>query len=191
MTGYPAVTHRSIHPDNQGTVDALEARYAHLGLRFDTGFEGSWPVQASGRIGRRFFYFRFKYDTATLTVGSPDRRRDAGYHRLQRVKALRATRRFNGSPIDRFWAELGLRPTLHLDRHPSIKVRSAAVHDVTGDEYAHVLDGEMTEELFGKLVDGLKPDVYQNVGGHLKGIIRGSRTSPLPPHRHVISKKSR
>lgn len=54
-----------IHPSHLEAVERLEAKYAGHGFRFDTGFAGSLPVQASGRIRRRYFYVRFHSDGAS------------------------------------------------------------------------------------------------------------------------------
>lgn len=190
MTGHAQTTHRRIHPAHQAVVDRLEEKYAHLRLRFDTGFAGSVPVQASGRIGRRYFYFRFRGDTATLTIGSPDLRRTRGQEKRQRVKALRALRRLKSDDImDRFWAELGLKPNVFSDRYPSVPVRWAAITDVTGERYAGSLEQDEAEALFSRLMTDLTPAKPTLDPRHAKAVWKGRRTVPTGPHRHVISKR--
>jgi hypothetical protein len=193
MTGHPGIDHTRIHPSHADAVARLEERYAPLGLRFDTGFAGSVPVQASGKIGRRFFYFRFRHDTASLTIGSPDHRRDRAYAKAQRTKALRATRRFTGGDImDRIWAEHGLKPSLRLERHPSIPVRWAAIHDVTGEQYAGSLETDEAEALFTRLMDSLAPARKPIMGWpQLRLTSRGQRSFPMEHTRGVIAKAAK
>lgn len=87
------MTRSWIHPSHLETVERLEAKYAEHGLRFDSGFAGSVPVQASGRIGRRYFYFRFRHDSAPLSIGSPDHGRNAAHAKRDRRRSLRTLRR--------------------------------------------------------------------------------------------------
>jgi hypothetical protein len=181
-----------IHPSHQEAVDRLEARYAQHGLRFDSGFAGALPVQASGRIGRRFFYFRFRHDSASLSVGSPDHRRNASYAKRDRRRALRTLRR-KGAPLDtfdRFLAQRSLTPDRGLSRHPSILVRYAVINDVTGEEYAGTLEQAQAEQLFVRLFDDLKPVQYRPPFRKLKALSRGSYTPPMETGKNVIRKRS-
>lgn len=144
-------------PDSQAEMIArLEEKYAHLGLRFDTGFVGSIPVQATGRIGRRFIYFRFRSDTASLRIGSPTRRNDSGRERRAARKARRQLRRGGLEGLDRFFVEHQMRPDIWGREFPSHVVRYAAIHDVTGDPYNGSLEDNEAEELFVRLMDQLE-----------------------------------
>lgn len=52
----------------QTAVQALEATYQHRRLKFMTAFKGSDPVEATGLIDGKRFYFTFRRSTGTLTV---------------------------------------------------------------------------------------------------------------------------
>jgi hypothetical protein len=52
----------------QTAVQALETTYQHRGLKFTTLFKGSDPVEASGLVDGKRFYFTFRRTTGTLTV---------------------------------------------------------------------------------------------------------------------------
>lgn len=122
-------------PDSQaGLISELEAKYADRRIRFDTGFVGSVPVQASGRIGRRYFYFRFRHDSASLKVGSPEHKRDSGQDKTRRRKARRAMRRGPADGMAAFFARRDLcRGYDPLSTFPSHVLRYAVVNDVTGN----------------------------------------------------------
>lgn len=55
----------------KGDAEAyLENKYASRGLKFEEmGFFGSHPLQADGVIDGLEFYFRFRFNTAFLSVG--------------------------------------------------------------------------------------------------------------------------
>lgn len=146
-------------PDAQEDLIAALTRYADLGIRFDTGFVGSVPVQASGRIGRRFFYFRFRGDTASLTIGSRDRRQDASHAKRDRTKALRQLRRGvkDDGLFGDWFVKKQLRRDKSLDRHPSAVIRYAVINDVTGEQWAGSLEPEEAAELFIRLMNSLEP----------------------------------
>jgi hypothetical protein len=52
---------------------AIEERLSDRGLKFEDRGLGFVPVQAFGRIDGQRFYFRFRGDTASLTVGTFDK----------------------------------------------------------------------------------------------------------------------
>lgn len=173
--------HRNIHPAHEAVVARLEAKYAHLGMRFYNGFGGSVPVQAWGRIGRRFFYFRFRGDCASLTVGSPDRRGDAARYKARRVKALRTLRRKDDSGFfGLFGAQRDLRRDTGQEWYPSSPVRYAVINDVTGERYAGALEQEEAEALFVRLMEDLGPArKTRRPGRHYRLIVKGQRSWPM------------
>lgn len=192
MTSHPGVSHARIHPDHQAVVDRLETRYAALGLRFDSGFAGSIPVQASGRIGRRFFYFRFRGDTAALQIGSPDYKRDASYRKARHRKARRALRRNDDSGFfGLHGARLDLRRDDGFSRHPSRLSRYAVIGDVTGERYAGELTQEAAEALFNRLMADLAPARKPLTSGlQYRLIAKGQRSWPMGS-TGVIRKRSK
>lgn len=173
--------HRNIHPSHEAVVARLEAKYAHLGLRFYYGFGGSVPVQAWGRIGRRFFYFRFRGDCASLTIGSPDRRGDAARYKARRVKALRTLRRKDDSGFfGLFGAERDLRRDKGQEWYPSIPVRYAVINDVTGERYAGFLEQDEAEALFIRLMEDLVPARRTpRPGRYYRLVVKGQRSWPM------------
>lgn len=174
--------YRNVHPSHEAVVARLEEKYAHLGMRFYQGFAGSVPVQAYGRIGRRFFYFRFRGDCASLTIGSPDRHGDATRNKARRVKALRTLRRKDDSGfLGLHGARRDLRcKTNGQEWYPSIPVRYAGISDVTGDPYNGYLETEEAETLFIRLMESLVP-ARRPVLGDKQFLLtfNGPRTYPL------------
>lgn len=184
-----ATLYRNVRPEQEDLIAALTERYADKAIRFDTGFVGSVPVQACGRIGRRFFYFRFRGDTASLTIGSPDLRRTASRAKHSRRKALRKLRRGQTDDLfGSFMIERDLRRDTSLDRHPSHAVWYAVRNDVTGERYAGDLEPEESAELFIDLMASLQPAGPEPLFHKFRAMRRGSYTPPLPEHRTVIRK---
>jgi hypothetical protein len=188
--------YRNVPDSQEEVVAALTRRYAEQRIRFDTGFVGSVPVQASGRIGRRFFYFRFRGDTASLTVGSRSRRKDGSYFRRDRTKALRTLRRWkdDGDPLglELFIAHRNLKRNTTLDRHPSVPVRYAVVNDVTGEPYNGFLETDEAAELFIRLMDSLQPISWRPpTAGTFRALMRGSYTMPSNHRQGIIRKLSK
>lgn len=190
MTSMPPL-YRNIHPGQEELIASLTASYADQGIRFDTGFDGSVPVQCSGRIGRRFFYFRFRGDTTSLAIGNRERHQDAGRAKVARRHALRALRR--GTTADDFglgdfFLRRSLREDNSLARHPSRLVRYAVIHDVTGERYNGSLEPDEAAALFIRLMADLQPVTIQRDFRSYKAYRRGSSTYPMDPHEHVITK---
>jgi hypothetical protein len=181
MTSRQGISHTRIHPAHQPVVDRLEAKYAHLGLRFDTGFAGSVPVQANGRIGRRFFYFRFRGDTASLKIGSPEHGRDASMRKDRRVKARRKLRRKDDSGFfGLHGAYFDLRRDDGFSRYPSVVVRYAVINDVTGEPYNGSLEQDEAEALFVQLMENLVPARKPIMASrHYRRLIKGQRSWPM------------
>ena len=187
--------YRNVPESHKDVIASLTERYAGQGIRFDTGFVGSVPVQASGRIGRRFFYFRFRGDCASLTIGSRNRREDGSFYKRDRTKALRTLRRWadDGDPfsLERFIAERNLKRNATLDRHPSVPVRYAVINDVTGEPYNGFLEPEEAAELFARLMDSLQPCTHRPQYRKLRAMIRGSYTPPSRYSQGIIRKPSK
>lgn len=57
--------------ENETSVEYLEKKYAHRGLKIDGCFWKSCPTQAFGVIDGMIFYFRFRHDYAALEIGYP------------------------------------------------------------------------------------------------------------------------
>jgi hypothetical protein len=179
--------YRNIRPEQEDLIASLTERYADQNIRFDTGFVGSVPVQACGRIGRRFFYFRFRGDTASRTIGSPDLRRAASRAKHARRKALRKLRRgIKDDWFGDFMTARDLRRDTSLDRHPSRAVWYAVLNDVTGERYAGELEQEESAELFVELMGRLQLAGPEPKFHKFRAMRRGSYTQPMPEHRTVI-----
>lgn len=185
-----------IPEDQEQLIADLAAR--HPGLRFTTGFTSCTPMIAEGRIGRRYFHFRFRWDCASLQVGFPENRTSA----RDRRRALRTLRRRVepvGEWTDDNWTngfmELLARNDLRkgnrrIDAYPSRLTAQAAIGGVTGEAYAGFLPPEKAAEIFSELVDRLEP-ASRRPGRHIRGLMRGSRTAPMYGTRNVITKHAR
>lgn len=187
---------RRIRHEQEPLIVELEARHQGIGLRFESGFHGFVPVQANGRIGRRYFYFRFRQDCASLTVGHPDLRGMAGRDRRNRYKHRRAMRRgrYERWSFDYRIALMNLntRRDSVLARHPSNEVAYASVSGVAGDPYAGTLAPEEAAVLFERLLAGLKP-VDPRIRSFRNGrkVFKRSSTVPMAEHGVVIVKPSK
>lgn len=185
--------YRRIHTGQEELIAALTERYANQKIRFDTGFAGSIPVQASGRIGRQYFYFRFRGDSASLTLGLADLRRSASRAKHARRKALRELRR--GQADDNFMSFMlkrDLRRDTSMDRHPSRPVWYAVINDVTGDRWAGDLEPEDAASLFVQLMDQLQRVPYKKPRSRsFAALRRGSYTPPSNWKQGIIRKPSK
>jgi hypothetical protein len=185
--------YRNVRPEQEALIGALTERYASQKIRFDTGFVGSVPVQACGRIGRQFFYFRFRGDSASLTLGTADLRGSASRAKHARRKALRELRR--GKLDDGFMGfmlQRNLRRDTSLDRHPSEAVWYAVINDVTGDEWAGALEPDEAADLFVQLMDRLQLVPKRRPGNHsFAAMRRGSYTPPSDWQQGIIRKPSK
>ena len=189
----PGPLYRNIHPDHAGIVAELEERFAHLRLRMDSGFVGSVPVQCTGRIGRRYFYFRFRGDCASLTVGSADLHGDASRAKHARRRALRALRRGtdqDGLFGDRFFRR-DLKQDKGLGRHPSRAAWYAVRNDVTGEQWAGALEQEEAAELFSELLNDLKPARPNLYARRFKAHPFGNSPRPINHPPGIIRKPSK
>lgn len=185
--------HRQIRPEQEDLIAGLTERYAAQKIRFDTSFNGSIPIQACGRIGRRFFYFRYRGDSASLTIGAADHRGSASRARESRRRALRTLRRGQGGDsLYGFLIQRDLRRDDSMDRHPSRPVWYAVINDVTGDPYNGCLEQEEAAELFVELMDRLQLVLARKTWNRsFAALRRGSYTPPMPEHRIVIRKVSK
>lgn len=169
-----------------------ELEQMYPGLRFDTGFLGSVPVQAQGKLGSRWFYFRFRYDCASLTVGSPDTMRENGRLERSRRKARRKLRRqVPMDDFDRLLLLQDLEPGFNrLEHFPQHQVRASCLSDVTGERYAGSLEDEEAVQLFAALMDTLQPvpPPAEPMGPRFFCRSRRGRTPRSETGRHVITK---
>lgn len=152
---------RRIHPSQAELIAQLEARYAHRNLRFNSHFAGSHPLQANGRIGSMCFYFRFRWDHASLTVGRFDHARHAHYTKRNRTKARRHLRRGQGTEHTQWW----LRPDPKITDHPTSALFLAVRPNVTGERYAGDLEPDHAAALFEELLTNLAP--LSEINAHL------------------------
>lgn len=183
--------YRNVPDAQEQLIALLTDKYAARGIRFDTGFVGSVPVQCSGRIGRRYFYFRFRSDSASLTVGSADHRRDASHAKHARRKALRKLRRGVSDDWFGFMAKGDLKRDTRLDRHPSNAVWYATINDVTGEQYAGGLEPEECAEIFIQLMDRLAPVPPRRDAKIFRAWNSRSYTPPMDHAPGVIRKASK
>lgn len=183
--------YRNVPEAQEELIALLTDRYAARGIRFDTGFVGSVPVQCSGRVGRRYFYFRFRHDSASLTIGSADHRRDASHAKHARRKALRKLRRGVSDDWFGFMARNDLKRDTRLERHPSNAVWYATVNDVTGEPYAGDLEPEECAEIFAQLMDRLTPVPPSPAAKIFRAWNSRSYTPPMDHAPGVIRKASK
>ncbi|MBG0738928.1 hypothetical protein IV500_05760 [Paeniglutamicibacter antarcticus] len=186
-----SILYRNVRPEQEDLIATLTARYADQKIRFDTGFYGNIPVQACGRIGRRYFYFRFRGDSASLTIGAADLRGAASRAKHSRRLALRKLRR---SQIDDgffgFLIQSDLRRDTSMDRHPSRALWYAVLNDVTGERYAGNLAQEEAAELFIDLMGQLQPAATELKFHKLRAARRGP-TAPSDWKQGIIRKPSK
>lgn len=189
----PNRVHGHVQSRQAALITSLTDRCAGQGIRFDTGFDGTNPLWARGRIGRRFFTFLYRGDTASLTIGSPNHRDMDSRAKHARRKALRALRRskdHESLPALPFLRR-DLKRNTHLDRHPSRVVWHAVRHDVTG-HWGGSLEPEEAAEFFVELMSRLQLAGPQPKRPKFDDAIRrGSYTAPMPEHRTVIRKPSK
>lgn len=187
-----APLYRNVYPEQEDLISALTERYADQRIRFDSGFNGSVPVQATGRIGRQFFYFRFRGDTASLTLGAADHRGAASRAKHARRKALRTLRRgIEGDDLWGFMVERDLKRNDVLDRHPSRVVWCAVANDVTGEQYAGALEPEESAELFIDLMASLQLAGPAPTYRKFRQLRRGNWTPPSHWAQGIIRKPSK
>jgi hypothetical protein len=169
-------------------------RYADQGHSVRHRLPRLRACQARGRIGRRFFYFRFRGDCASLTIGSRRRREDGSYFKRDRTKALRTLRRWaddgDALGLERFMAQKYLRRDHSMDRHPSVPVRYAVIHDVTGEPCNGYLEPDEAAELFTRLMDSLERCAPRPPFRKYRAIVRGSHTVPSRYTQDTIRKPS-
>jgi hypothetical protein len=173
-------------------ITSLTERCASQGIRFDTGFDGTNPMWARGRIGRRFFAFLYRGDTASLTIGSPKHRDMAGRARHARRKALRALRRSDDAESPSlFFRRRDLKRDALLDRRPSRVIWHATRDNVTG-HWGGTLEPEEAAELFLEMLSQVqRPEQAPKRSEFDSAIRRGSYTPPSNRKQGIIRKPSR
>lgn len=146
-------------------ISNLESKYSHRGLRFETPFLGSVPVQAYGHLDGMRFYFRFRHDAARLDLGvydaeqeEADYQRDLKNEQLRKEKAEQELAAGKISDYDYMFLTMSSAVKTEeddKDYYPNPVLKSVSIHSYTGDQWAGWLDGKQAEELFSKLADRL------------------------------------
>lgn len=151
----------------------LEMRYANRGLKFNSGFRGSVPVQAFGTIDGMMFYFRYRGDYGSLQVGfvedgryELEYKRDMLFHneRLERRAEEKAQAGDSWDSQNEFFDDILFRkPKLQKLTKTSLPTtlrKVASVANYLDDPYNGTLTGEQCEDLFIRLVQGLEEVDY-------------------------------
>ena len=145
---------------------ALETAHTGRALRFERLSLGGVPAQAFGEVDGQFFYFRFRYDCASLSVGPNDEMLEdavwlrAEQQRLERIAAFTVdTPEFAHilleSSTDRNIPGGGF--------YPSRTTAFADIEGVSGDPLLGFLSGEAFKNVFTRLLNDLQdvPEVKQ------------------------------
>lgn len=152
---------------------ALEEKYADRGLKFTSGFRGSYPVQAFGIIDGYRFYFRYRNDGAAIRIGFIAEDRAAReYQRDMKVYTEWLTRLefqeiSSGKPNESARSFLMRpEPTLTvlngIDDYPSSIRKEARLHGVFNDAYKGYLSASECEFVFTELIENLKDVEYED-----------------------------
>jgi hypothetical protein len=154
----------------------LEEAFPETGLRFTEGFRGAMPMTAYGWILGRRFYFRFRADTASMTVGNVDPVK-AGIEFERRI-AMHARHKYQlarwdstGSEdsraiaVDEITAEMREAVIDHYDlavetdfsaaAFPNDVSQRVSVPEYTGQEWNGILTPAQAKDVFAQLVQKL------------------------------------
>lgn len=158
----------------KAVTDDLETRYSDRDLKFTESFRGSVPVQAWGYMDGYRFYFRFRGDVGSLSVGiaSPEY-----YVRINDLRAKREARKLtqledglkNGTLMQseydeemeffNFCRKTADEKAPEFDDprfYPTHIKKSSIIPNYTGERYEGALTPEQMLDLFAKLVDNLE-----------------------------------
>lgn len=158
----------------QNTCIALEEVHANLGLRFTQPFNGLMPVQAYGWILGKRFYFRFRGDTATLTVGNVNpEKAEAEFERKVTLHARGDAQRaywtlsgqkdvplpadvpvdehFRAAVIDRM--NLAVETDFSVTAFPNDVAQRVSLPEFTGHKWNGLLTPAQAKDAFSKLVE--------------------------------------
>lgn len=158
----------------KAVTNDLEAQYADRELKFTESFRGSIPVQAWGYMDGYRFYFRFRGDIGSLSIGIAN---PEYYVRINDLRAKRETRKLaqleeglktgtlTKAEYDEemdFFSHFGKSedekvPDFDDPRfYPTHIKKSSMVLNYTGERYEGALTPEQMLDLFTKLVDSLE-----------------------------------
>lgn len=136
---------------------SLEEAFPELGLRFTKGFKGAMPVQAYGWILGERFYFRFRGDLASLTLGTVNAEK-AVAEVENRIKFIAGTDEPSAERrqeiVDKF--KLVVKSDLSVDAFPSDVSQRVVIGGYTGDIWNGSLTPVEAKDLFTKLVKKLE-----------------------------------
>lgn len=143
----------------------LEGMFPELGLRFTRTFAGGIPVQAYGWILGERFYFRYRSDIASLTVGTVNQEKaEADFeHKVTRALEIRDSMPafYKAGMDEREFTREGMIESLNLSVMTDLSV-DAFPDDVSfrvslggfiGNPWAGVLSPEEAKEVFIQLVE--------------------------------------
>lgn len=153
---YEAQRQREI--DEMRAVEvALEDTFSKLGLRFTKGFTGAMPVQAYGWILGQRFYFRFRSDIASLSLGTVN-------HEKAVAEVERRIRFYAGADevsqerrdelVDKF--KIFVKSDLSVDAFPTEVSQRVVVGGYTGDVWNGSLTAAEAQDVFTQLVGKLE-----------------------------------
>ena len=135
-------------------------------ISFVEGGFGSVPVQAYGKIDDEYFYFRFRFNHATLTVGPYDEELDSLY--VQRIREDAESRKDEIDESDPFAMLFTVDYQVKMakyDANPEVNrgylpLRTTRYSSLAGanpeDEYKGDLDTDEFISMFSTLVDNLR-----------------------------------
>lgn len=146
----------------------LEDELSATGLRFTKPFHGGLPVQAFGWIFGERFHFRFRHDTATLTVGTvnPVKAQEAFERKVERMmntektfptfqnRDLEPGHFSREAVIDRF--NLRVENDFSVDAFPNDVSDRASIENFLGVALLGVLEPEQAKDAFTRLVEKLQ-----------------------------------
>jgi hypothetical protein len=143
----------------------LEEKFPELGLRFTKTFAGGMPVQAYGWILGERFYFRYRSDIASLTVGTVNaeraeaefERKVARYLDLQNTMPSFYTPEFSEKYQTREDVIAGFNLAVQTDfsqtAFPDDVSFRVSLGGFAGDPWAGVLSPEDAKEVFIQLIE--------------------------------------
>lgn len=150
--------------DYDKVFEVLGEKYPNISF-IEGGF-GSVPVQAFGQIDDEYFYFRFRFNHATLTVGPYDEELASLY--VQRVREDAEAREHEldeADPFSMFFTveyqvKKAIRESNPQVRDGYLPIRKTRYASLAGenpeDEYKGELDTDEFISMFSTLVNNLK-----------------------------------
>jgi hypothetical protein len=141
---------------------AIEERLSDRGLKFEDRGLGFVPVQAFGRIDGQRFYFRFRGDTASLTVGTFDEALELAEWLWRKENDVTYGAQLTAEDANHLMFGMLIAQsnrTLETDLNfiPTRVTAWAVADDVTGEPYNGSLELDEFATLFERLVSELVP----------------------------------